>query len=354
MLFSKGYAQVGLTDMASAGYIGHAVVSSVVLPTNSGTGAASVSFNGTSLYGNASKGYNLVSGLSNNGIAAGVALRFDAAANADLPTGTSLGQDAWVNTTNVSPVALNAANTASVSFYQPNAPNSVGPHNVPTVPTATPGLPPSSTYVNANQSLSTIMNPGTSNMTVLGMNSTGLTVGSITRTDNGLNIGNDLWVYDPSLQHEFILAAPATAGNYGAISYQGISDTGVVRGSYITNATGTATSTTGNYLFDWSEATGFTTLDQLYSGTATSPTYMSLNNALAGQTNAADLFPSGLSNIYMFTDAAGDSFIDGNTTSLNGISNGAFEISAVPEPTSATLVLLGATSLLSRRRRRMA
>ncbi len=94
-LGANGYVQVGLTDLATASSIGHAVSSSVTLPSGA-------SFNGISLYGTAANGYNLVSGLSNNGYAAGIALRFDTAGH------TNLGQDAWVNTTNVSPVVLYA------------------------------------------------------------------------------------------------------------------------------------------------------------------------------------------------------------------------------------------------------
>jgi hypothetical protein len=350
-LGSNGYAQVGLTDLASGSNIGHATNSALSTST---TYPNYTAFNGTTLYGTAAKGYNLVSGLSNNGIAAGVALRFDASGNTDLPNiNSGLGQDAWVNTTNVSPVALYAANPSSVSYYQPSVSNSVGPHTVATVTSPTQGLP--SVYVNASQSLSTSLNPGYSSMSVLGMNSTGLTVGSIVRTDNGYNIGQDLWVYDPSLAKEFILAAPAaTSGDYGSISFQGVTDSGVVFGTYITNASGQASSTTGGYLFDWSESTGLVTLDQLYSGTATSPTYLQLNNALAGQTNAYDLFGNGLSLYNMFADSSGDLFLDGNTSAANGISNGAFEVSAVPEPTTMSLLMLGTAGLLSRRRRRMA
>jgi hypothetical protein len=56
----------------------------------------------------------------------------------------------------------------------------------------------------------------------------------------------------------------------------------------------------------------------------------------------------------MFSDSSGDLFLDGNTSAANGISNGAFEISAVPEPTTMSLLLVGAAGLLSRRRRRLA
>ncbi|HUO11074.1 MAG TPA: PEP-CTERM sorting domain-containing protein [Phycisphaerae bacterium] len=306
--FSNGYVQVGLTDPAATGVIGHA----------------------TTVSGNLFRS-SLIVALNNSGQAAGTSSRYNSTSS------TALGTDAFYDSGNGTSVNLS-----------------------PTSPALTITGNTNSNYVNSSSTLT---------QTVVAMNNPGLVAGSLTRYSGSSNVGQDGWIYDPHNNTEFVLASPSVASttDFGFVQIMAISDAGVAVGYYQSfvdpNTQAQLTVPTADYIFAWTEAGGLVTLDQINSivggsgGPATVTPVPGLNNALAGQTGWAALANSITTNSIsinsptLAVDGMGSIYGLGNTSSSTAtVNNGAYVITAVPEP--ASLGLIGVGSLLMLRRRR--
>ncbi len=192
------------------------------------------------------------------------------------------------------------------------------------------------------------------NIAISAMNATGTLVGGTIGRYSGtsqIGIGSavDAFVYDGTTNTDYILIAPTVAANTdnSFISIRSISADGVVAGTY-TNFGGSGTTSVASYLYEWTEAGGFTTIDQI---TGASSSLQPLNTALAGQPGWGSLFgsvPNG--NGVLYLDGNDVLYGTGNTTGTTATQNGVWSITT-PEPSSLAMLALGGLALARRVRK---
>jgi len=253
-----------------------------------GTSTRQIGLNG-GVYDNGGPLYSGTMLLNNSGQVVGNAPRYDS-------HGDSLGQDCW--------------------FFDGTATQQIG-------------------LTGSNYTYSSATGTFQSSQSIA-INKAGQAIGISSRYDaSGNPLGQDGWFFDISTDKTSLLQFSVDSANdYSNTDPVILTDTGVVLGSYELFSGSTDE---GGYAFYWSAANGFSDLGTLIDGGLSAAGWESLLDVV----DAAGAEPDGSPQFIL-----GDGLMDGqsgNTTYLLSAS--------VPEPTTITSILTGATVLCLRRRR---
>ena len=309
------YTQIGLTNSISTP--GTALNAAPASVTNMGH----TKFDGTE--------NTTVNAFSNTGKAAGVSTRY----LNDNTAGTGFGSDAWY---------YDGSTTKNISPWSPTLASVQYVHGTP-ISAAT-----AATLTTENSTTFA------SNIAISAMNATGTMVGGTIPRYNGasqIGIGSavDAFVYDGTTNTDYVLIAPTVAAgtDNSFISIKSISNDGVVAGTY-TNFGGSGSTSIASYLYEWTEAGGFQTIDQI---TGASSALQPLNTQLAGQPGWGSLFGSVPNiNAGLYLDGNDVLYGTGNTTGTTATQNGVWAITT-PEPSSLATLALGGLALARRGRK---